>query len=297
MSDYESAYELPKSKNGQAVAIIVLTILLLAALGVAGYFAKSLTDVRTESMKNEQRAKDLAMEVEQLGQDKADLTSELADKVSELDRTKKEWSDQVAQLQQENRERIQRTYSQMDEIVYDSRKTLEYIGTIEDKLKAGKALDDQEAEQLRVVANGLSFLQQQYQKPIGEFRELERYLSEQLDVPQMGSPKARYGLLKRIFGQEYKEAQAQYYQEQGRREAFERARTKVVTAYDKAQAEMRELNMETGDYLAKLEGIIQSNESGSEEVAEFFEKSREVLKIHESIMKIEPEKELQKTKP
>jgi len=297
MSESESTYKLPKSKNGQAIAIIVLTLLLIAALGVVGYFVKTLTDERTVSMKNEQRAKELVLEVDQLKQDKSDLTSELSDKVSELDRTKKEWSEQVAQLQQENRERVQRTYAQMDEIVYDSRKTLEYIGTIEDKLKAGKALDEQEAEQIRVVANGLSFLQQQYQKPIGEFRELERYLSEQLDVPQMSSPKARYGLLKRIFGSEYKEAQAQYYQDQGRRDAFERARTKVVTAYDKAQGEMRELNLEAGDYLAKLEGIIQSNEAGSEEVAEFFEKSREVLKIHESIMSIEPEKGLQQVKP
>lgn len=297
MSDPEAAYQLPKSNNGPIIAIVILTILLIAAAVTAGYFAKTLTDVRTTSVINEQKVKELAIEVGELKQDKVDITSELNDKVSELDRTKAEWSEQVAQLQQENRERIQRTYAQMDEIVYDSRKTLEYIGTIEDKLRAGKALDDQEAEQLRVVANGLTFLQQQYQKPIGEFRELERYLSEQLDLPQESSPKARYGLLKRIFGQEYKEAQAQYYQDQGRRDAFERARTKVVTAYENAQSEMRELNMEAGDYLSKLDSIIKSNEAGSEEITEFFEKSKEVLKIHENIMKIEPEKELQRTKP
>ena len=79
-------------------------------------------------------------------------------------------------------EQLQRTYAQMNEIVYDSRKTLSYIGDIETRLRSGQAIDQQEAAKLSSVINGLAFLHQQYSKPLNEFRELDRYFATQLSA-------------------------------------------------------------------------------------------------------------------
>ena len=58
-------------------------------------------------------------------------------------------------------------------------------GTVEDKLKTGKALSEKDAADLRSVVTGMEFLQRQYSKPIQEFRELERFLADQLAAPAM----------------------------------------------------------------------------------------------------------------
>jgi hypothetical protein len=182
-------------------------------------------------------------------------------------------------------------------MVHDSRKTIEYIGSVEDKLKAGQALDQDEAKRIRAVVNGLSFLKQQYSKPIQEFRELEGFLSQQLAAPTMVPPRERYGLLKRLFSDDYKRDREAFFKEQGQREAFDRARTKVTQAYANAQAQMKSLSMDTDEFLDKLDAIADGNEASVEDVDEFFAKSREILKVHDRIMNIEPEKELQGVRP
>ncbi len=41
-------------------------------------------------------------------------------------------------MKKEHSEQLQRTYAQMNEIIYDSRSTLEYIGDIETRLRSGQ---------------------------------------------------------------------------------------------------------------------------------------------------------------
>ena len=186
----------------------------------------------------------------------------------------------------------------MDEIVYDSRKTLEYVGTIEDKLKTGKALDEKESQQIQSVVAGISFLHQQYEKPIHEFRELERFLAEQLAVPASIPPKERYGLMKRMFkNEEFKAEEASFYREEGQRAAFDKARTKVSEAYSRAQSQMKALKLDSNKFLNDLDNIVASNNASVDEVNDFFAKSKEILKIHDKIMNLEPESGLKSVRP
>ncbi len=287
----------PPAKGGGKVAIIILTLLLVAALGAAGTLGYFWSQEQKKALAAETRNKELTEAIDDLKREQSSLESQLADKNAELQQERADRIKERQQLLAEKNEEIQQAYARFNEMVYDSRKTMEYIGSVQDKLRAGKRLDEEEAKQLRAVVNGLGFLKQQYSKPIQEFRELESYLSEQLAAPQMVPPKERYGLLKRIFSQDYKQDREAFFKEQGQREAFERARTKVVQAYANAQAQMKQLSLDTDEFLDKLDAIADANEASATDVQQFFDKSKEILKIHDRIMSIEPEKELQGVRP
>ena len=282
---------------GGKVAIIGLILLMLMAAGTTVFFGLRWSATRQEMLEVKTEATVLRAQVEDLETAKADLAGQLSDKQTEFERQRSEWEEERKQMEIELREKVQRTYAQMNEIVYDSRKTLEYIGSVEDRLKAGKALDLEESKQLESVINGLDFLHQQYSKPIHEFRELERFLSEQLATPAAIPPRERTGLFRRIFSKDYKREQEAFFKEAGQREAFERARFKVSEAYNKAQSEMKALSLDSGEYLDQLAQVVQSNKASAEMVDEFFDKSKEILKIHDRIMSIEPEEELRQVKP
>lgn len=276
------------------ILTLVALILALAGGGVLAYFwAQSKSEVgkldnELESQKNVS---------EELRQEKIDLGMIVDEQRNEIDRIKKEWSGQVAKMKNDHQQRMERTYAKMNGIVYDSRKTMEYISTLEDKLKTGEALNEKEAKDLDAIVSGLVVLHQQYRKPIHEFRELEAFLSEQLQLEGAVPPNRKLSFFKRIFNKDYREAEESFIRDQGRREAFETARTKVVEAYSRAQAEMDKVSLDAGQYLDQLDQIVGSNKAASAEMAEFFEKSKEILKIHDRIMSIEPETDIKAVKP
>ncbi|MGY8641322.1 MAG: hypothetical protein ACKVJU_09545 [Verrucomicrobiales bacterium] len=285
-------------KRGATVTIVLLILLLLGAGGAAYVFGKRWSEGESKILQAERELKTLGNQIVRLETAKSELSSQLSDKQAELERIRDEWKTQVAAQETKHREQIQRTYAQMDEIVYDSRKTLEYIGTIEDKLKTGKALDEKESQQIQSVVAGISFLHQQYEKPIHEFRELERFLAEQLAVPASIPPKERYGLMKQMFkNKEFKAEQASFYREEGQRAAFDKARTKVSEAYSRAQSQMKALKLDSNKFLNDLDKIVASNNASVDEVNDFFAKSKEILKIHDKIMNLEPESGLKSVRP
>jgi hypothetical protein len=53
---------------------------------------------------------------------------------------------------------------------------------------------------------------------------------------------------------------------------------------------MSSVSLDINQYLAELESVIDSNETSAESVTQFFAKSKEILKIHDRIMNIEPPK-------
>lgn len=273
---------------------LVVLVLALAGCGVLGYY---WSQAQAGVAKLDKELREQKVRVDELEQQKKDLGTALDEQRNEMDRLKKEWTDQVADLKKEHQSRMERTYARMNGIVHDSRKTLEYIGTLEDKLKAGEALNEKEAQDLDAIVSGLVVLHQQYQKPIHEFRELESFLSDQLQLQGAVPPSRKLAFFKRIFNKDYREAEEAFFRDQGRRDAFERARVKVVQAYDKAQAEMDKVSINAGKYLDQLDKIVGTNKAASAEISEFFEKSKEILKIHDKIMSIEPEQEAKPVKP
>ena len=53
---------------------------------------------------------------------------------------------------------------------------------------------------------------------------------------------------------------------------------------------MNALALDKNKFLAQLDQLIASNQQNDAEVEDFFQKSKEILKIHDQIMNIEPTK-------
>lgn len=284
-------YGYGKPGKGKTVAIVLLMLLLLAAGGAAGFLGKLWSEEQSKVLTLEEQVKSLSSRVSETENKNSELSSLLADKQAETERIVEEWSTQVETLKQQHGEQLQRTYGQMNEIIYDSRKTLTYIGDIETRFRSGQKIDQEEAAQLSGVINGLAFLHQQYGKPLNEFRELDRYFARQLSSLPADAvdPLETTPLGKRLFkNKEFKEERAEYFEKQGRRSAIVEAKSAVANAYASAQREMADISLDINQYLAQLQKVVDSNKASAAEVDEFFEKSKEILKIHDKIMSIEP---------
>ncbi len=284
-------YGYSRPGKGKTVVIILLSILLLAAIGAAVFVGKLWSAEQSKLLKSAQQLQQFTSRVSELENKNAELSTLLADKQAESERLRDEWATQVDTLKQQHKDQLQRTYAQMNDIVYDSRKTLAYIGDIETRLRSGQNLDQEEAAKLSSVVNGLLVLHEQYKKPLNEFRELNRYFNQQLSTLPVDAvdPLNSASLGKRIFNnKELKQERQQFFESQGRRSALVEAQEAVDTAYSAAQAQMSQVSLNMHQYLSELDNIIESNENSAEEVASFFEKSKEILKIHDKIMNIEP---------
>lgn len=288
-----AAYGYGKSGKGRTAAIVILSLLFLAAAGAASFLGKLWSDEQAKTLSLEQQVKDLATRASGLEGRNAELSSLLADKQGEIDRITAEWSQQVETMEKAHAEQLQRTYTQMNEIVYDSRATLAYIGNIEKRLKSGQQIARDEAAKLVGVVNGLAFLHQQYGKPLNEFRELDRYFAKQLSVLPADQPDPRENtpLARRLFkNKEFKEERDSYLENQGRRDALVEAKEQVAAAYVNAQQQMANLSLDANQYLSQLQQIVEAREASAEEIDEFFSKSKEILQIHDRIMSLDPPK-------
>ncbi len=286
------AYGYSSGKStGKTVVIVLLTILLLAAVAGAGFLGKLWSEEQSNALDLENQLRNLTGRLSELENKNSELSSLLADKQTETERIKQEWTSQVETLKKEHMEQLQRTYAQMNEIVYDSRSTLAYIGDIENRLRSGQKINRDEAAKLVGVINGLAFLHQQYGKPLNEFRELDRYFTRQLAAIPADQPDPRETapLGRRLFkNKEFKEERDAYVANQGRRSALVEARSTVANAYASAQKQMAKISLDLNQYLTQLQRIVDSNEASAAEVDDFFSKSKEILKIHDKIMNIEP---------
>jgi len=281
-----------KSGGKWKAAAIVLLLLFIAALGSAIFMAKRWSDAQSKTLSMERQLKEATTRLSTAEAKSAELSSLLADKQAENERLREEWASQVKTLTTEHDAQLQRTYGQMNEIVYDSRKTLAYIGDIETRLRKGQKIDQTEAVKLKNVISGLSFLYEQYKKPMSQFRELDHYISRQLaSIPDESKvdPKETTPPLQRIFkNKQFKEAQATYHKTQGKTETLLQAKSQVQAAYSRAQAQMSSLNFDKNKYLTELDNMVKSNEASAQEVEDFFENSKEILKIHDKIMNLKP---------
>jgi uncharacterized protein YecE (DUF72 family) len=269
--------------------IVLLLLLLLCAIGACGVLGYFWSQDKSALLTQEGDLQVLREELVIAKNSMADVTSQLEDQRLENQRIRGDWDKQVAQLKKEHHDTMQATYAQMDNIVHDSRKTLEYIARVERKLKEGQQLSKEESQQLMAIGNGLTFLHKQYEKPIEEFRELEKFLTDQLNVASVVPPTQRGAFFKRMLSKDYREHEQEYFRDQGKRAAFERSRAKVTEAYARAQAQMKQLSVQSGEYLQQLQAVVDSNDAQASDIDAFFNQSKEILQIHDRIMSLEPD--------
>ncbi len=274
--------------RGFLVTAISMGLGLLAAIGTAGYLGVDGSKAKTAAAELEAEVAELTKKLEEETEDhQRQFATMVATHQAEIDRLNREWTNQVEQQKQQQDQQLQLSLDTISQIVNESGQTLKVMEQLESKIRDGKKLQAAEVEQLKAVANGLSYLQQQYEKPIHEFRELEAYLSKQLEA-QAVEPEMRGKFLRRMFSTEWKEQMQEYYRDQGRIEAVDGARKQVASAYGRAQKQMASLKKGTDDYLAGLNKLIDEQGANTEALDSFFEVSQEILKIHQRVMAIQP---------
>lgn len=194
----------------------------------------------------------------------------------------------ISALRAEQRQQIARAYQEFESIFTGNKQTLDYITALESKVKAGQNLSKIELEKMIVIASGVGFLQKQYQKPLQEFAALRDYFEDVAKRPN-DKPKSNFGFFKRMFSKDFREAEKEFYREEGARLAFEEAQGKFDSVYGSAQQSMRAVNLDTTALLKKLDALIQDKQQATaEDLSLDFNKAREALRTHQEILDFDP---------
>ncbi len=192
------------------------------------------------------------------------------------------------ELRQDQRKQIASAYKEFENIFAGNKKTLDYINLLEGKVKAGQALSKIEVEKLVVITSGINFLQKQYQKPLQEFTALQDYFNDAAKRPNE-KPKSNFGFFKRLFSKDFREAEKEFYREEGAQRAFTEAQGKFGVVYASAQNSMHSVNIDAEAQLKKLDAIIQDKQTANaEDLTRFFNQAREALQTHQSVLDFEP---------
>jgi hypothetical protein len=199
-----------------------------------------------------------------------------------------EHDQKLNELRQDQRKQIASAYKEFENIFAGNKKTLDYINLLEGKAKAGQALSKIEVEKLVVITSGISFLQKQYQKPLQEFTALQDYFNDTSKRPNE-KPQSNFGFFKRMFSKDFREAEKEFYREEGAQRAFTEAQGKFGAIYASAQRSMRSVNLDADAQLKKLDALIQDKQAANaEDLTSFFNQAREALQTHQNVLDFEP---------
>ena len=206
-----------------------------------------------------------------------------------LQATISEYDQKLSELRLDQRKQIASAYKEFENIFAGNKKTLEYINLLESKVKGGQAISKIEVEKLIVITSGISFLQKQYQKPLQEFTALQDYFDSAAKRPN-NKPKSNFGFFKRLFSKDFREAEKEFYREEGARQAFAEAEGKFGSVYAAAQRSMRNVNVDAESQLKKLDALIQDKQTtNAENLSSFFDQARQALQTHQNVLDFEPE--------
>jgi hypothetical protein len=290
MSTFTDPYQEPR-RFDPLMAGLTATLFLL--LGSTVYLAFGLRERSSEL--TEAKAQTAALQT-QLGEAKKQAERDKSEHAAEVQRLNSDWQAQVKSVEQASEQRLNQgmvaAAKVVDDVVNNSEATVGYLKQLEAKVRGGQQLQRAEIDKLRAVAGGLSYLNKQYEKPIEEFKELDAYVSQQLQLPPTTSPEEKGKLLRRLFSPGYREQQknqlAEFYEDQGRREALTAMQTKVVESYGEAQRQMAAIRVDQDKYLANLDALVSGKDADIKAMESFFQVSAKILDIHQKMMTIEP---------
>jgi hypothetical protein len=270
--------------------IRALYALLFLTLGGMGAWVWKLND-RQGVVERDLRSAETAKAVALARKDKEHEEALAAQDARHQEDMRKLGADYEAKLDDfSKRERLKlaQAYEQFSSILDGDRKTLDYINLIEQKVKSGQQISKAEAENLAVIATGLTYLQKQYAKPFEDFGELEAYLQKRAVTP-IDTPNMRNSFWKRMFSHEFREKEREFYRSEGERRGFQDAQGRFADAYAAAQKRMAGVNLEMDKTLAQLGDIIREKQANAPDLSGFFTQARKALGAHQKLLEFEPE--------
>ncbi len=269
--------------------LIALLVLSFLASGVLGWFLfqsrADLTTLRSEMEHlNAEHAEELKAK-EADGQ--RTLETQAAQHQKMITALNDEQEKKIDALRQGERKRLAIAAKEFENIFEGNKTTLQYINLLEDKVKAGQTLAKAEVEKLTIITTGLGYLKKQYQKPMQEFQELAAYFEAQA-AKQLEKPKG--GFFKRLFSQDFREAEKEFQRKEGAKEAFEQAQGKFTTVYSSARKAMASVDLNADAQIQKLHAYIDDKQPmNAEDLTSFFDKARKALRTHQDVLDFEPD--------
>lgn len=281
-------------------ALIGMLVMLLMVMAAAGYFGWRSVTVERENQRLHEEVDGLMAELEQVNQqtsrDKASARQEIDRLQTEVSKVQAQWAEQQKDWQrreEENRQRMQRSFEALATVVNDSGSALDYLKEMEAKVRKGQTLGSGEIDELKVIGKGLAFLQTQYERPLEEFKKMEESIGKELEAHPVSAAPDENKFLRALFDWKFREKQkaekAEFLKEQGRREALEDTQQELAQRYAKAQQEMASVKKQLTQHVQKLDAVVSNEVASAAEMASFFEVSAEVIKIHQRAMNIHAE--------
>jgi Tfp pilus assembly protein PilE len=277
--------------NNLIVLRVVAVLGILASVGLA-WWNQQLTKTHTQQLAANQDAHKAEIDDLKRAQEKT-LNDQATQHDAAVAALTAEHEKRIDSLRTDQRKQMTAAFKEFESIFEGNKKTIDYINALERRVQSGQAVSKAEVEKLAVIATGLGYLQKEYQKPMGEFKELEQYLARQTAALPARSgaesePK-RFGFLRRMFSKEYREEERQKLRDEGAREAFEAAQVKFNTVYASAQKQMAAVGLNADGYAKKLYALMEEKgQANAEDLSGFFEQARKALKTHQEVLDFEP---------
>lgn len=257
--------------------------LLSAGLGIGLWQEKNAHQTAVEKLESDKEIAIAAKHTEM----QAALEAQADQHQQTLQTLNADFDKKLAEIQVTQQNQIATAYKEFENIFDGNKKTIDYINLLETKVKAGQAISKAEVERLAVISTGIGYLQKQYQKPLDQFTELATYFEKQSAL-QPEKPKGNF--FRRTFSKSFREAEREFYREEGMKQAYDQAQTKFTTVYSEAQKQMAAVQLNAGEQVKKLYALIEGKQqANTEDLSSFFDQARKALRTHQDVLKFEPE--------
>lgn len=257
--------------------------LLSAGLGIGLWQQNSAHQATIEKLESDKQIAIAAKHTEM----QAALEAQADQHQQTLQTLNADFDKKLAEIQVAQQNQIATAYKEFENIFDGNKKTIDYINLLETKVKAGQAISKAEVERLAVISTGIGYLQKQYQKPLDQFTELATYFEKQSAL-QPEKPKGNF--FRRTFSKSFREAEREFYREEGMKQAYDQAQTKFTTVYSEAQKQMAAVQLNADEQVKKLYALIEGKQqANTEDLSSFFDQARKALKTHQDVLKFEPE--------
>jgi hypothetical protein len=275
----------------QVRLLIALLVIVTGGMGAWVWKVREQLDAARKQLDRAEATKAAALARKDRDQQEA-VAALNAQHQKDLESLKEQHEKDLNDERNRAKQRATEAYKQIAGIMEGDQKTLNYINLIEEKVRSGAAVSKAEADKVAAIANGLSYLTKQYQKPFEDFRELQKYLEKKAGSQANGSVE-RSGFWQRLFSKEVrerdKENEREYYRTEGQRQAFREAKAKFATAYSSAQKKMAAVNIDAEKAIADINAFADEKRGSVQDLTDFFNQARKALNAHQKLLDVEPD--------
>ena len=272
--------------NGARAALVTALILSLGAAGGLGYWASELLKERNAREAELIEAQNQSAEAETAH---ADAIAAMEGRHEEaIAAINADFDTRIDTLERRQSQRLDQAYEQFNTLVGESGEALNYIASLEKRVRESQLDAGIEAERLGSLAAALSLVADSYSEPMAEFAAVAESFAQQANTGNAAKPDPKLRGLKRLFSRNYRAGEQAYRDDQVRRRVFQQAHTQMKNAYARAQKRMAGQAERLRAQSKAIYAMADKQSLTEKDLEEFFNTSRKVLSTHQQMLDFEP---------